>query len=76
MLNFPPCRCFAPQTEKRILALGASAPFMIQLVASFQTSASLYFVMELVSGGDMMFHAMKNGAFSERATAFYSAEIR
>jgi len=65
----------ATNNEKQVLALGSSAPFMIQLVASFQTDANLYFVMELVTGGDMMFHAMKNGAFSEKATVFYSAEI-
>ncbi len=34
-----------------MLALGSTAPFMIQLVASFQTDANLYFVMELVTGG-------------------------
>eukprot|EP00730_Choanoeca_flexa_P000573 TRINITY_DN10254_c0_g1_i5.p1 TRINITY_DN10254_c0_g1~~TRINITY_DN10254_c0_g1_i5.p1 ORF type:complete len:642 (+),score=246.15 TRINITY_DN10254_c0_g1_i5:113-2038(+) len=62
-------------TEKQVLALGAQAPFMIQLVASFQSKDHLFFVMELVSGGDLMFHAMKNGAFSEKASCFYSAEI-
>ncbi|EDQ86659.1 uncharacterized protein MONBRDRAFT_10752 [Monosiga brevicollis MX1] len=62
-------------TEKEVLALGAQAPFMVQLVASFQNQDHLFFVMELVAGGDLMFHAMKHGAFSEKASAFYSAEI-
>eukprot|EP00045_Choanoeca_perplexa_P007401 m.66562 g.66562 ORF g.66562 m.66562 type:complete len:636 (-) comp14062_c0_seq1:135-2042(-) len=62
-------------TEKQVLAMGAQAPFMIQLVSSFQSKDHLFFVMELVSGGDLMFHAMKNGAFSEKASCFYSAEI-
>jgi len=31
--------------------------------------------MELVNGGDLMHYAMKMGAFSEKATTFYTAEI-
>ena len=65
----------ATNTEKEILALPGECPFLIRMVASFQDPASLFFVMELVNGGDMMHHAMNLGAFSEKATTFYTAEI-
>ncbi|EGD75514.1 AGC/PKC/ALPHA protein kinase [Salpingoeca rosetta] len=62
-------------TERTVLGYGRSAPFMIELVCAFQSQSSLFFVMGLVAGGDMMFHAMQQGSFSEKATTFYAAEI-
>eukprot|EP00051_Salpingoeca_urceolata_P017245 m.233395 g.233395 ORF g.233395 m.233395 type:complete len:635 (+) comp18900_c0_seq2:2963-4867(+) len=65
----------ATMTEKMILSIDGDPKFLITCVASFQTKGNLFFVMNLVTGGDLMFHAMNDGAFSERRTAFYTAEI-
>lgn len=44
------------------------------MYGGFQTDANLFFVMELVSGGDLMFHVLKQQSFNEKETLFYVAE--
>jgi hypothetical protein len=45
-------------TEKLVLALPPS-PFLTGMKATFQTPTHLFFVMDLVTGGDLMFHLLK-----------------
>ncbi|VEL40401.1 unnamed protein product, partial [Protopolystoma xenopodis] len=51
--------------ERRILVLAAQHPFLTALYCSFQTEDRLFFVMEYVNGGDLMFQIQRARRFDE-----------
>ncbi|XP_040263021.1 protein kinase C delta type isoform X3 [Bufo bufo] len=61
--------------EKRVLALAWENPFLTHIYCSFQSKEHLFFVMEFLNGGDLMFHIQDKGRFDLFRSTFYGAEI-
>ena len=58
--------------EKKIL-LEMEHPFVLKLHYAFQTIESLYFIVDIVNGGDLFFHIKKKGNLSEKEARFFGA---
>lgn len=46
--------------------------FLINALFAFQDRENLYLLMDLVPGGDLRFHLIKNGKFNEEQTSTHS----
>ncbi|KAJ3393354.1 Serine/threonine kinase [Entophlyctis sp. JEL0112] len=66
----------ATRAEKRVFLTAnlERFPFLVNLHSCFQTETRLYFVMEFVSGGDLMWH-IQHERFSEKRAKFYACEV-
>ncbi|XP_065061146.1 protein kinase C iota type-like [Rhopilema esculentum] len=63
------------QTEKHVFEIASNHPFLVGLHSCFQTRSRLFFVIEFVNGGDLMFHMQKMKRLQEDHARFYAAEI-
>ncbi|KAK7149470.1 hypothetical protein R3I94_008952 [Phoxinus phoxinus] len=61
--------------ERRVLSLAWEHPFLTHLYCTFQTRENLFFVMEYLNGGDLMFHIQTCQRFDLPRSTFYAAEI-
>ncbi|CAL4128216.1 unnamed protein product, partial [Meganyctiphanes norvegica] len=61
--------------ERNVLALENKPPFFVEFKACSQSADRLWFVMEFVSGGDLLWHLYHNGKFAEEVARFFTAEI-
>lgn len=64
------------KSEKRVFltANREMHPFLLNLHCCFQTENRIYFVMEYISGGDLMWHIQKS-RFSAKRAKFYACEV-
>jgi hypothetical protein len=64
------------RSEKRIFLTANQErhPFLVNLHSTFQTETRIYYVMEYVSGGDLMLHIQRE-QFSEARAKFYACEV-
>ncbi|EGV64113.1 Serine/threonine kinase [Yamadazyma tenuis] len=64
------------KSEKRVFLTANKEmhPFLLNLHCCFQTENRIYFVMEYISGGDLMWH-IQNSRFSAKRAKFYACEV-
>merc|ERR1711990_595555 len=61
--------------ERKILELGSTHHFLAGIMGAFQSENNLFYVMEFISGGDLLFHLDCLEKFSREMTVFYAAEM-
>ncbi|KAI9246996.1 kinase-like domain-containing protein [Helicostylum pulchrum] len=64
------------RSEKRVFLAANEErhPFLVNLHSTFQTETRIYYVMEYVSGGDLMLQIQRE-QFSETRARFYACEV-
>ena len=61
--------------EKNVLAIACQHPYLTRMDACFQSPDRLWYVMEFVSGGDLLFQIQQARRFDIERAKFYAAEI-
>ena len=63
------------QTEKHVFEQATNHPFLVGLHSCFQTESRLFFVIEYLCGGDLMYHMQRKRKLPENHAQFYASEI-
>ncbi|ESO07926.1 hypothetical protein HELRODRAFT_186826 [Helobdella robusta] len=63
------------QTEKHVFEVASNHPFLVGLHSCFQSPSRLFFIIEFVNGGDLMYHMQRQRRLPEEHARFYAAEI-
>jgi len=61
--------------EKSVLSIAYKCKYLSAMIACFQSADRLYYVMEFVSGGDLLFQIQRARRFSVEQSQFYTGEI-
>lgn len=62
-------------TEKNVLSKTCRHPYLTALHSCFHTEDRLYFVMEMITGGDLLFAIQQCRRFPEDRAKFYTGEV-
>ncbi|KAG1714342.1 putative protein kinase C delta type [Nymphon striatum] len=62
--------------ERKVLSLGSNHPYICKLFCTFQTPSHLFFVMEYLNGGDLMFHIQSAGRFEQDRARYVLCSIQ
>lgn len=60
--------------EKEVLS-AIDHPNIVKMYSSFQTKNRLYFIMDLIVGGELFYHLRNKKKFDEETTCYYAAQI-
>jgi serine/threonine protein kinase len=60
--------------ERNVLTMMKS-PFVTNLKYALQDDETLYLIMDLMLGGDLKFHLINAGRFTEKRARFYAAQV-
>lgn len=63
------------QAEKHVFEIATNYPFLVGLHSCFQSPSRLFFIIEFVGGGDLMYHMQRQRRLPEEHARFYAAEI-
>lgn len=63
------------QTEKHVFEQATNHAFLVGLHSCFQNESRLFFVIEFINGGDLMYHMQRQRRLPEEHSRFYAAEI-
>ncbi|GAB5358720.1 hypothetical protein AAMO2058_000482900 [Amorphochlora amoebiformis] len=61
--------------ERNVLVLIQNNPFITNLKYALQDEDNLYFIMDLMLGGDLKFHLINSHHFTEERARFYAAQV-
>ena len=61
--------------SERILMAKLNYPLIVKLHYCFQDKKNLYFIMDLIQGGDLLYHLKRHHRFDDEKTRFYIAEL-
>mmetsp|Transcript_18572 Transcript_18572/g.33269 ORF Transcript_18572/g.33269 Transcript_18572/m.33269 type:complete len:617 (-) Transcript_18572:263-2113(-) len=61
--------------ERNVLVLIQNSPFVTNLKYALQDDNNLYFIMDLMLGGDLKYHLINDHRFSQRRARFYAAQV-
>ena len=61
--------------SERLLMAKLNHPLIVKMHFCFQDAKNLYFVMDLIQGGDLLYHLRLHNRFDDEKTRFYIAEL-
>ncbi|CAF5186480.1 unnamed protein product, partial [Rotaria magnacalcarata] len=64
------------QCEKNVFEKATNHPFLVGLHSCFQTSSRLFFVIEFVTGGDLMYHMQRQRKLPESSARLTKIGLR
>ena len=61
--------------SERLLMAKLNHPLIVKMHFCFQDPKNLYFIMDLIQGGDLLYHLRLHNRFDDEKTRFYIAEL-